>query len=151
MLTYSTRTTANITKRPCLRARSLPVSGIQASKKQVNSLISCNSKVAKVDENTFHSEVIDSDKPVIVDFWAPWCGPCKLIAPVIESVANEYGDRIKFVKVDTDESQDIASRHGVRNIPCLMLFSGGKKRDTLVGVYSKEQIVNFMESRALMY
>lgn len=91
-------------------------------------------------ESNWHTEVISSDKPVVVDFWAPWCGPCRIIAPIIEELAVELGDRVKFGKLNTDENPNIAMRYGIRAIPTIMLFKNGEVVDTRIGVQPKEAL-----------
>lgn len=91
-------------------------------------------------ESNWQAEVIGSDKPVLVDFWAPWCGPCRIIAPIIEELAVELGDRVKFGKLNTDENPNIAMMYGIRAIPTLMLFKNGEVVDTRIGVQPKEAL-----------
>jgi thioredoxin 1 len=95
-----------------------------------------------VTEQNFDSEVLQSNVPVLVDFWAGWCGPCRAIAPAIEEIATEYGGRLKVVKVDVDENQEIAERYGVQSIPTLLLFKGGKAVERLIGAYPKQAVVS---------
>ncbi|RTZ69914.1 MAG: thioredoxin, partial [Aquificaceae bacterium] len=83
-------------------------------------------KVIELNEQNWESEVLNSDKPVLVDFWAPWCGPCRMIAPIIEELAEELGDKVKIGKLNTDENPNIAIRYGIRAIPTLMLFKNGE-------------------------
>ncbi|MCS7285488.1 MAG: thioredoxin [Hydrogenobacter thermophilus] len=96
--------------------------------------------VIVLNESNWHAEVINSDKPVVVDFWAPWCGPCRIIAPIIEELAMELGDKVKFGKLNTDENPNIAMQYGIRAIPTIMLFSKGEIADTRIGVQPKEAL-----------
>lgn len=97
------------------------------------------SPLSVTDEN-FETEVVNSDLPVLVDFWATWCGPCRMIAPSIEELANEYEGRVKVVKVDVDNAQKTAQGFGIRSIPTLLIFQGGKVADQLVGAVPKSAI-----------
>ncbi len=95
-----------------------------------------------VTEQTFDTEVIQSKVPVLVDFWAAWCAPCRAVAPTVEDLAVEYKDRLKVVKVDVDENQDVSIRYGVQSIPTLILFKDGKVVERLVGAYPKPIVVS---------
>ncbi len=95
-------------------------------------------KVISVNESNFEQEVLNSDVPVLVDFWAPWCGPCRLIAPIVEEIAEEMAGRAKVVKVNTDENPNLAMKYGIRAIPTIMVFKNGRVVDTRVGVQPKE-------------
>ncbi len=93
-----------------------------------------------VSDDSFEAEVISSDLPVLVDFWATWCGPCKAIAPMIDEIAAEYKDKIKVVKVNVDENPKTPGKFGVRGIPTLILFKGGENIDQIVGAVPKSQL-----------
>lgn len=98
------------------------------------------SEIIITSEN-FHAEVLQWDKPVLVDFWATWCGPCKMIAPIVEEIANEYEDKLKVGKVNVDEQQKLAIQYGIESIPTLLIFKDGKEADRIVGYRTKEQLV----------
>ena len=97
--------------------------------------------VTQVSYASFDSEVLKSDLPVLIDFWAPWCGPCKAIAPVVEELAKEYAGRLKVVKMNVDDNPQTPSRYGVRGIPNLIVFKGGQVQDQIVGAVPKAQLV----------
>lgn len=105
-----------------------------------------SSNIVHATDASFEAEVINSDIPVLVDYWAEWCGPCKMIAPVLEEVAESYAGKIKIVKVDVDSNKEIAQKHGIRGIPTLMVFKGGSAQATKVGALSKTQLEEFVES-----
>ncbi len=90
-------------------------------------------KVGEVGADTFEAEVLGSDKPVLVDFWAPWCGPCRTVAPILEGLADEYGDRVAVAKLNVDDAQDLAARYRVGSIPCFIIYKDGKEIDRAVG------------------
>ena len=96
-------------------------------------------------DDNFEGEVLKSDKPVLIDFWAPWCGPCKAIGPVVEELAGEFKDSVKFMKLNVDENQKTAVDYGVRSIPTLILFKEGKVLDTLIGLVPKKRLEDFVK------
>jgi len=98
-----------------------------------------------ITDSSFESEVLHADNLVLVDFWAPWCGPCKMIAPTLEEVSEHYGDKLKVVKINIDENSLIAQKHGVRGVPTLMLFKNGENIETKVGVIQKSQLISIIE------
>ena len=97
--------------------------------------------VQQVSDGSFDSDVLKADLPVLIDFWAPWCGPCKAIAPVVEELAKEYDGRLKVVKMNVDDNPQTPSKYGVRGIPNLILFKGGQVKDQIVGAVPKAQLV----------
>lgn len=94
-----------------------------------------------ITDATFESEVINSDKPVLVDFWADWCGPCRMIAPSVKAISEEYGDSLKVAKVDVDENPAVPGRYGIVGIPTLMVFKGGEVVERVTGALPKDAIV----------
>ncbi len=100
----------------------------------------------KIDSSNFDSDVLNSNTPVVVDFWAEWCGPCKMIAPSLEEISDEMGDKIKIAKVNMDENPDIAAKYGVRSIPTLLLFKDGEPVAIQVGAVPKSKISSWISS-----
>ena len=103
------------------------------------------SNVKHITDSEFETHVAKSDVPVLVDFWAPWCAPCRMVAPVLEQIAEEYKGRAKVVKVNVDEEQMVAGSLGVRSIPTIALFQNGKVRDTLIGARPKEDFTSLLD------
>jgi len=99
-----------------------------------------------VSDATFEPEVLKADLPVLVDYWAEWCGPCKAIAPVLDEVAKEYSGRLKVAKVNVDENQETPRKYGIRGIPTLMLFKNGNMEAQKIGALSKSQLTAFLDS-----
>ncbi|QEP43356.1 thioredoxin TrxA [Ectothiorhodospiraceae bacterium BW-2] len=103
-------------------------------------------KIVYATDDSFEQEVIKSDKAVLVDYWADWCGPCKMIAPILDEIAAEYADRIKIVKLNIDENPNTPPKYGIRGIPTLMIFKSGSVEATKVGAVSKSQLAAFIDS-----
>jgi thioredoxin 1 len=103
-----------------------------------------------VTDQTFEQEVLKSDTPVLVDFWATWCGPCRMVAPVLEDVANEQGDKIRVAKLDVDANPITAGRFGVRAIPTMILFKNGREADRIVGYHPKPQLMQKLTPHLMM-
>ena len=102
----------------------------------------------QISDSTFENEVLSSDAPTVVDFWAEWCGPCKMIAPSLDELAQEMDGKVNIVKLNIDENPDTPTKYGVRGIPTLMLFKGGEVASTKVGALPKEQIEEWINSNA---
>jgi len=106
-----------------------------------------NKNIMVASDATFKKEVLDSSLPTIVDFWAPWCGPCRMVAPVLEELATEYADRIKVVKLNTDDNPHTASIYGIMSIPTLVIFRNGKPVDGVVGAAPKKTLKELFEKQ----
>jgi len=103
-------------------------------------------KIVHVTDDTFEDEVLKADQPVLVDYWADWCGPCKMIAPILDEIAEEYADKLKVAKLNIDENPNTPPKFGIRGIPTLMLFKSGNVEATKVGAVSKSQLTAFIDS-----
>ncbi len=102
--------------------------------------------IVYTNDSNFDADVVQSDKPALVDFWAEWCGPCKMIEPLLNEVAGDYADRMAVVKLNVDESPNIAQKFGIRSIPTLMLFKDGNVHAQKLGAMSKSQLIEFLDS-----
>ncbi len=103
-------------------------------------------KIAYVTDDTFEAEVLQAEGPVLVDYWADWCGPCKMIAPILDEIAEEYDGKLKVAKLNIDENPGTPPKYGIRGIPTLMIFKGGNVEATKVGAVSKSQLSAFIDS-----
>ncbi len=103
-------------------------------------------RIVHTSDSGFESDVLASDKPVLLDFWAEWCGPCKMIAPLLDEAADEYGDKLSVVKINIDENPNTPQKFGIRSIPTLMIFKNGAPQAQKLGAMSKSQLVEFLES-----
>ena len=99
-------------------------------------------KPFEVTDQNFETEVLNAETPVLVDFWAVWCGPCKIVAPVVEEIAKEYNGKLKVGKIDVDVNPEVAMRFGIRSIPTLMVFKGGKPVDQIIGAVAKKNLLD---------
>ena len=102
--------------------------------------------VVHVSDASFETDVLNANLPVLVDYWAEWCGPCRMIAPILDEIANSYAGKLKVAKVNVDENRDIATKYGIRGIPTLMIFKDGNIAATKVGALSKSQLAAFVDS-----
>lgn len=105
-----------------------------------------STNILNVTDDSFEQMVLNSDMPVLLDFWAEWCGPCKMIAPILDEIATEYNGKLKVAKINIDENQTTPQKFGVRGIPTLMLFKNGELESTKVGAVSKSQLAAFLDS-----
>ncbi|MCH9691930.1 MAG: thioredoxin TrxA [Gammaproteobacteria bacterium] len=103
--------------------------------------------IVNITDTEFETEVLKAEGPVLVDFWAQWCGPCKMIAPVLEDLSSHYGDKLKIVKVDVDANKESPAKYNVRGIPTLLLFKGGSLEGTKVGALSRAQLTEFIDQQ----
>ena len=101
--------------------------------------------IKHITDASFDADVLKSDKPVLVDYWAEWCGPCKMIAPILDEIAKEYDGRLSVTKMNVDQNRDVPAKFGIRGIPTLMIFKGGQLSATKVGALSKAQLASFIE------
>ncbi|AZG14101.1 MULTISPECIES: thioredoxin TrxA [Cupriavidus] len=104
-------------------------------------------QIKYVSDASFDTDVLKSDKPVLLDFWAEWCGPCKMIAPILDEVAKDYGDRVQIAKINVDENQQVPAKFGIRGIPTLILFKNGEVVAQKVGALSKSQLTSFLDGQ----
>ena len=106
-----------------------------------------NAQIVHTSDSSFEADVLKSSRPVLLDFWAEWCGPCKMIAPILDEVAKEYGDRVQVTKINIDENPQTPPKFGIRGIPTLMLFKDGQLAATKVGAMSKAQLTAFIDQQ----
>ena len=104
-------------------------------------------QIKYVSDASFDADVLKSDKPMLLDFWAEWCGPCKMIAPILDEVAKDYGDKVQVAKINVDENQQVPAKFGIRGIPTLILFKNGQVAAQKVGALSKSQLTAFLDSQ----
>ena len=102
--------------------------------------------IKHISDASFEADVLKAEKPVLVDYWAEWCGPCKMIAPILDEVSKEYGDRLQVAKLNVDDNREVPAKFGIRGIPTLMLFKNGNVEATRVGALSKSQLTAFLDS-----
>ena len=105
-----------------------------------------NDKIVHTTDSSFEADVLHSEKTVLLDFWAEWCGPCKMIAPILDEAANEYEDRVSIVKLNIDENPNTPQKFGIRSIPTLMIFKGGEVQAQKLGAMSKSQLTEFLDN-----
>ena len=105
-----------------------------------------SANIAHVTDASFEADVLKADAPVLVDYWAEWCGPCKMVAPVLEDIAKDYSGKLKIAKMDVDANQEVPAKYGIRGIPTLILFKNGQEVAKKVGAMSKSQLTAFLDS-----
>jgi thioredoxin 1 len=103
------------------------------------------SNVLEADDNNFEGEVLNADTPVVVDFWATWCGPCRKLGPIVDEIADEYAGKVKFVKVNVEKSLETAKKYSISGIPCLLVFKGGESVERMTGLMPKSSIISNIE------
>jgi thioredoxin len=107
--------------------------------------MSDNPNVLEVSDTTFEGDILKSDKPVLVDFWAPWCGPCRSVAPIVDDLANQYKDKLKVAKINVDESSEVAMKYQVTSIPTFIVFKNGQVADRVLGALPRSEFVKFID------
>jgi thioredoxin 1 len=120
---------------------------IREPSNQKGESVMASDQIKHISDSTFESDVLKADKPVLVDYWAEWCGPCKMIAPILDEVAGTYGDKLQIAKMNVDENREIPAKFGIRGIPTLMLFKNGELAATKVGAMSKAQLTAFLDQQ----
>jgi thioredoxin 1 len=120
---------------------------IQSLDQPIHTARNVTMSIVHVNDQSFETQVLKSSRPVLVDFWAEWCGPCKMIAPILDQIALEYQDRLEIAKVDVEDSQGTAMKYGIRSIPTLMLFKDGVVQAQHVGMLSKEQLSKLLDAK----
>lgn len=117
-----------------------------ASYYEITEVPAMSEQIKYVSDASFEADVLKSDKPVLVDFWAEWCGPCKMIAPILDEVSKDYGEKVQIAKINVDENQGVPAKFGIRGIPTLILFKNGAVAAQKVGALSKSQLTAFLDS-----
>ena len=125
-----------------LWTRSVSITPLQESRLEAHIV---SNQIVYVTDDTFEDEVLNSDKPVLVDYWAEWCGPCKMITPILDEISGEYADKLKVAKLNIDDNPQTPPKYGIRGIPTLMLFRNGNVEATKVGALSKSQLSAFID------